>query len=179
LGRGVAAGALLVCASLILLYAFHRLRGGADAELVGWCVALGVALAAAAAFLAESVFDPANAAPTVPLRFVVLRHEGHGPLHFDLMLETSPGSPLATWRCPEWPIAHGATLQQLADHRAIYLDYEGPISGDRGTVVRIAQGHYTYKDAPAGGKQIDWNTTGVPGVILRRVDRDRWQVEIQ
>lgn len=30
--------------------------------------------------------------------------------------------------------------ERLADHRAMYLDYAGPVSGGRGTVTRLAEG---------------------------------------
>ena len=39
-------------------------------------------------------------------------------------------------------MAHGATCEQLPDHRLAYLEYEGPISGDRGTVSRCDAGEY-------------------------------------
>ena len=32
--------------------------------------------------------------------------------------------------------------ERLADHRPHYLDYEGPLSGDRGAVTRWDAGHY-------------------------------------
>jgi hypothetical protein len=31
-------------------------------------------------------------------------------------------------------------MQRIADHRSLYLDYEGPISGDRGVVRRLDRG---------------------------------------
>ncbi len=76
------------------------------------------------------------------LRYVILHHEGIAEPHYDLMFETAPGSDLATWRANEWPIHHGSALTRLADHRRAYLDYEGPVSGDRGTVKRISAGTY-------------------------------------
>jgi hypothetical protein len=78
----------------------------------------------------------------VPLHYVVLRHEGVAEPHYDLMLEVAPGSALATWRLNEWPPTQHATFTPLPDHRRAYLTYEGPISGDRGTVRRIAGGHH-------------------------------------
>lgn len=30
----------------------------------------------------------------------------------------------------------------LPDHRPVYLDYEGPVSGERGTVIRWDTGEY-------------------------------------
>jgi hypothetical protein len=57
------------------------------------------------------------------------------------MFETAPGSRLATWRSAVWPLAEIQTeLISLPDHRRGYLDYEGPVSGDRGTVRRVQAG---------------------------------------
>jgi hypothetical protein len=82
-------------------------------------------------------------------RFVILHHElpaQHAlatgrATHWDLMLEW--GDVLRTWALPA-PPAYGQTCQaeQLADHRAAYLDYEGPVSGNRGQVTRWDTGHY-------------------------------------
>jgi len=86
----------------------------------------------------------------LPLRYVVLRHEGIPDPHFDLMFETSPGSALATWRVAVWPITEIHTdAVALPDHRREYLDYEGPVSNNRGTVRRIAAGSHTvHSDHP-------------------------------
>jgi hypothetical protein len=81
-----------------------------------------------------------------PLRYVVLRHDGVPDPHFDLMFETSPGSPLATWRSPAWPLEPDATLTPLPDHRPAYLAYEGPVSAGRGTVRRVAAGTHAVAD---------------------------------
>ena len=79
------------------------------------------------------------------LRYVVLRHDGIPDPHFDLMFETSPGSMLATWRSPQWPVAADSLLTPLPDHRADYLTYEGPVSGGRGTVRRVRQGFHRIR----------------------------------
>jgi hypothetical protein len=73
-------------------------------------------------------------------RFVVLTHD-HPVLHWDLMLER--GEALRTWRLAQAP-APGVAIaaEALPDHRRKYLDYEGPVSGDRGTVVRWDAGTY-------------------------------------
>ena len=36
-------------------------------------------------------------------------------------------------------------LTYLADHRREYLEYEGPVSGGRGNVTRIHQGHHNIQ----------------------------------
>ena len=74
-------------------------------------------------------------------RFVILEHD-HPALHWDLMLER--GGALQTWRLARPPLRpHAAILAAaLPDHRLAYLDYEGPVSGDRGTVTRWDRGEY-------------------------------------
>src|SRR5204862_462785 len=68
-------------------------------------------------------------------RFVILEHD-HPERHWDFMLEAGPV--LRTWRLAKAPDATGIRIaaQPLGDHRALYLDYEGPLSGARGTVTR-------------------------------------------
>ena len=86
-------------------------------------------------------------------RFVLLFHECPPslgkPSHWDLMLERE--GVLLTWNLPALPAAWGGDVAagkeeiaatRLADHRIAYLDYEGPISGDRGAVTRIDRGEY-------------------------------------
>ena len=83
---------------------------------------------------------PPTAPPIMP-RFVILRHDSPEGVHYDLMLEV--GELLRTWSLPEPPAA-GLAIQcrRLADHRSAYLDYEGPISGGRGSVTRWDSGIY-------------------------------------
>jgi len=80
-------------------------------------------------------------------RFVILQHDWP-QLHWDLMLEN--GANLRTWRLPELPQPHHPIpLVALPPHRSIYLDYEGPVSGNRGSVVRVLSGTYrTLLDTP-------------------------------
>ena len=61
--------------------------------------------------------------------------------HWDLMLES--GDHLATWELPK-PLDVGTRLDvvQLANHRLEYLDYEGPLTQQRGTVSRYEWGSY-------------------------------------
>jgi hypothetical protein len=82
-------------------------------------------------------------------RYVILLHElpagqklaRGGTTHWDLMLEW--GTVLRTWALSCEP-ALGLTCdaQQLADHRLAYLEYEGPVSGNRGHVTRWDAGEY-------------------------------------
>ena len=50
---------------------------------------------------------------------------------------------LRTWAVASEPGgAIEIEAEALPDHRLAYLDYEGPISGDRGSVTRWDAGHY-------------------------------------
>lgn len=64
------------------------------------------------------------------------------------MLEDDRGS-LRTWSLAEAPcLGRQIYADELPPHRIEYLDYEGPISGDRGDVTRIMAGEYS--DLPSG-----------------------------
>lgn len=74
-------------------------------------------------------------------RFVILEHDSPRGRHWDFLLET--GVALTAWALTQSPDAPGAIdADSLADHRIEYLDYEGPVSGDRGTVRRWDAGIY-------------------------------------
>jgi hypothetical protein len=79
-------------------------------------------------------------APTSPLHYAILHHTGIPMPHYDLMFELTPGGRLATWRSPDWPVEFGTLVERLADHRRDYLDYEGPVSNNRGQVARVLGG---------------------------------------
>lgn len=79
-------------------------------------------------------------------RFVLLHHKtppgAAKPDHFDLMLES--GAILKTWTVWEFPhLDRPNRAMADLDHRLAYLDYEGPISGNRGEVSRADWGTYT------------------------------------
>jgi hypothetical protein len=80
-------------------------------------------------------------------RFVILEHD-HPDLHWDFMLETA--AVLRTWRLESAPrYAQLVDATASFDHRMLYLDYEGPISGGRGTVHRWDAGSFTWQtDTP-------------------------------
>jgi hypothetical protein len=73
-------------------------------------------------------------------RFVVLEHDWNG-VHWDFMLED--GEVLRTWAI-DAPIVADRELpaRALGDHRQIYLEYEGEVSGQRGRVRRVDSGSY-------------------------------------
>ncbi len=78
-------------------------------------------------------------------RYVILFHEtppGYArPSHYDLMLEA--GGALRTWALLAEPNQLAPqSAERLDDHRIAYLDYEGPVSGGRGSVSRWDRGVY-------------------------------------
>ena len=80
-------------------------------------------------------------------RFAILAHDHPAP-HWDLFLEA--GAVLRSWRLSA-PLAAGAVVpaEPTGDHRLLYLDYEGPVSGGRGAVTRVDGGTFSGKaDSP-------------------------------
>jgi hypothetical protein len=73
-----------------------------------------------------------------PRRFAILEHRWDG-VHWDFLVEDGPA--LRTWAVDS-PIVEGVDLpaRELPAHRLLYLDYEGEISGGRGTVKRLDEG---------------------------------------
>ena len=84
-------------------------------------------------------------------RFVILYHTGFGREHWDLMLEH--GDSLLTWQLyakPAIPLAQPISANRIGDHRKAYLEYEGPVRGDRGNVVRLDRGPLWIEELTAG-----------------------------
>ncbi len=91
-------------------------------------------------------------------QFVILRHElpstsARGS-HWDLMLENQ--GVLLTWELPNLPPGplpasfEQLGIRRLPDHRIDYLEYEGPVSNDRGTVQRVDSGEYQLTSGELG-----------------------------
>ncbi|MBI3866063.1 MAG: hypothetical protein HY290_29650 [Planctomycetia bacterium] len=74
-------------------------------------------------------------------RFVLLSHDHPFP-HWDFMLEKEAA--LRTWRLLKSPAECPAMdAEPLPDHRLAYLDYEGPVTSNRGTVLAVDRGEYS------------------------------------
>lgn len=68
------------------------------------------------------------------MRFVILTHDWPLP-HWDFLAERD--GVLHAWRLLTEPVAEeDVAAEPNFDHRLFYLDYEGPLSGDRGRVAR-------------------------------------------
>lgn len=80
-------------------------------------------------------------------RYVILWHQkppgSRRISHWDLMLETRES--LRTWALIERPRV-GAVMpcEALEDHRTAYLDYEGAVSRNRGSVAQWDQGTFDW-----------------------------------
>jgi hypothetical protein len=76
-------------------------------------------------------------------RFVILTHD-HPFVHWDLLIEA--GKTAQTWRLFESPARWLSdpsiviAAESIAAHRLMYLDYEGPVSRERGRVARWDHG---------------------------------------
>jgi hypothetical protein len=112
-------------------------------------------------------------------RFVILEHD-HPFLHWDLMLES--GDVLRTWRLRAKPQASPplAVLQVsaelLGDHRKAYLDYEGPVSGNRGHVKRWDAGTFAWETDTADRVVVRLQGQRCAGTaILERNPAGEWQ----
>ena len=106
-------------------------------------------------------------------RYAILYHQmpAGGPRlsHWDLLLES--GETLRTWALAQQPSAgESVAADPLADHRIEYLEYEGPVSGNRGEVTRWDAGTFQWlADGPdlvsvsLQGQQLIGQLTLVPG----------------
>ncbi len=112
------------------------------------------------------------------LRFVILEHD-HPIVHWDLMLEA--GEVLHAWRLALPPEQHAGPIDatELGDHRIAYLDYEGPVSGDRGTVKRWDVGGFIEApESTAETRILLLEGTRINGRFrLRRVDALTWHFQ--
>lgn len=111
---------------------------------------------------------PHPATPT--LRYAILLHETspamNRPTHWDLLLEDHQNDRLATWSLPQQPdLGIEMACEQLPRHRKLYLDYEGPISGDRGKVSRWDVGNVQWLQDTADHIRVELTLGRMAGII--------------
>ena len=125
-------------------------------------------------------------------RFVLLYHDcppGYATSHWDFMLEREGA--LSTWRLSELPPAwrkDPAVLQgepcelsaeRLADHRLAYLEYQGALSGDRGSVSRYDSGTYEVLESHHEAIAFELSGAILKGrASLAPVDGDFWVLKL-
>lgn len=108
-------------------------------------------------------------------RFVLLDHDHPHP-HLDLMFEV--GEVLWTWQLEAWP-AEGQVVPavRIFDHRPVYLDYEGPISGGLGRVRRVERGEFEWLEVGEGRLVAELRGERLVGRLeVVQVAPERWEV---
>ena len=136
-------------------------------------------------------------------RYALLRHEcpaayRDGP-HWDFLAER-PGvddeARLACWSLlrlpeawlgparapspavPEWPSNDEVAATPLADHRAAYLEYEGPLSGARGDIRRVARGRVEWLRATREEVRLRLIDGERAGVATFRLVGEAWRLDV-
>jgi hypothetical protein len=114
-------------------------------------------------------------------RFVILEHDHPRGRHYDFMLEV--GDVLRTWSLAE-PPASGVEqpAELLPDHRLAYLDYEGPVSGDRGAVVRWEMGTYRLIEQGDQAMVVELRgrkVSGTASLTRETHDPSRWNLRME
>ena len=113
-------------------------------------------------------------------RFVLHKHSGCGPVHWDLMLEI--GDVLATWRIGADPLAisPGGRIEavRIHDHRKAYLDYSGAVSGGRGRVEPEDAGQLSLTSGDDDLWTFELGGSILQGPFeLRRIVDGRWTLQ--
>ncbi len=136
-------------------------------------------------------------------RFVLLYHDCppsyERPSHWDLMLES--GDALRTWAlarlpqnwlsarqrtamsipdCPPPALDDSVEAIRLSDHRRDFLEFEGPLSGNRGSVKRVAAGSYNAESEAPDCWRVAFTDGDLSGVVMltRLSSNDsRWRLE--
>jgi DNA polymerase Ligase (LigD) len=117
-------------------------------------------------------------------RFVILHHEtpaGYSrPAHFDLMLEH--GSVLHTWALDALPaVGETVAAELLPDHRLAYLDFQGEISGQRGSVTRVDAGEYEMAEESTARIVLQIHGEKLSGILTMMKpdgENQRWRVSL-
>lgn len=117
----------------------------------------------------------------MPLRYAILYHTGQSGVadHFDVLFETAPGSVLRAFRSNCWPIDRPTELRKLPDHRRIYLEYEGPVSGGRGSVHRVAGGECEVRVLDEDHIEVAIGSPATIVLLLRRSDDAQWRADVR
>lgn len=105
-------------------------------------------------------------------QFVVLHHKmpdgSHRADHWDLMLQQD--DVLWTWALNELPAPQTVCRgKKLPNHDLKYLDYEGPIGRQRGSVTRVIAGQFKWLAHSPGGVS----------TAMLFVDNSNWKMTIK
>lgn len=114
----------------------------------------------------------------MPNRFVILHHRTTEGEHWDLMLEKE--DVLLTWQLMQDPLVLGnwpVPARRIGDHRKLYLDYEGLLTGDRGEVRRVEEGTVEFREINADKLVIDLRGQRLAGCFRLVAQGDQWSFE--
>ena len=108
------------------------------------------------------------------LRFVILIHD-FPFVHWDLLAEQS--GVLQSWRLLEsperWLLAADPPVlpaEPIPDHRLEYLDYEGPVSRERGTVARWDGGELEWLEQTESRSRLRLHSNRLQGELIIDMD---------
>ncbi len=133
--------------------------------------------------------QPASQIPLPRRRYLASddRPQASADVHYDLMLESHRG--LLTWAVAKIPSASHPTLRafELPLHRDFYLDYEGRVSNDRGTVERVMAGRFELIEVVPKVSLEErfqkitiklWpnDTEGALQITLQRLEQNKFQI---
>jgi len=114
-------------------------------------------------------------------RFVILEHNWP-ERHWDFLLEA--GNVLRAWRLLEEP-RQGRTIPAEAnfDHRTLYLDYEGPLTGNRGSVTRWDGGTFDWIEEEPDRIAVELAGVKLTGRVTLRARNDStgwtWAIQLR
>ena len=118
----------------------------------------------------------------------LLQHTLRDGCHYDWLIADPrrPGDAdamLCAARCPcptaRWRAAGSWLITVLPPHRRAYLTWQGPVSGDRGTVRRIDQGHAVVHRWAASVCIVDVTMARFAGrITLTRLNRSTWRAAV-
>lgn len=112
-------------------------------------------------------------------RFVILHHLLDDSEHWDLMLEQ--GEVLLTWqllRDPTDPSNFPIPALRIGDHRKAYLNYEGLVTGNRGTVRRVDSGTVEFEENTPQYHRVVLHGDRLRGTFLLRQQIEDWTLEV-
>ena len=107
-------------------------------------------------------------------RFVILAHD-RPFLHWDFLLENGDGC--RAWRLLADPdsMTNDIPAEALPDHRLMYLNFEGPIGGGRGTVTQWDTGTFEWNvNRPEVCEVILAGRRWIGSVRLEQINNQMW-----
>ncbi len=109
-------------------------------------------------------------------RFTILEHDWP-TRHWDLLLEA--GSVLRAWRLLEKPeMDRVVPAEANFDHRLLYLDFEGPLSGNRGSATRWDFGTFEWIENGTTRAVVELKGSRLLGLALLEKRTEGWRLAI-